>query len=429
MLARRFATLALLLTAACGDDETVTPVVVPPVVVPPLDTGHFCSLPGSVQYFEGGNQVVPGGHPETLSSWLKLPPGFCAHAFGNVGNNRQLRFAPGGELFVASPTVLTTGGGDGGLSAIVFLADDDGDGEADSVQTFLDGIGATQGLLFTEDHFYWQHGTSIFRMPYEKGQRAPSSDAPELVADITIYTSPLHWPKTLDQADDGTIYVANGGDQDEACDPSHPFHGGILKLDGSPGGTPVTRGLRNPIAVRCARGHDQCFAAELAKDYSGAKNGREKLIPIRQDDNWGFPCCASLDLPYSDVTPVPDCSGVTKESEAFVIGNTPFSFDFETGKWSGAWNGNAFVPLHGAAGTWAGAKVVAISMDPTTGLPIEGSNLPGEPMGGMKDFATGWDDGKRAHGRPASITFSPDGRLFLGNDNDGSIIWITPFGT
>ena len=30
------------------------------------------------------------------------------------------------------------------------------------------------------------------------------------------------------------------------------------------------------------------------------------------------------------------------------------------------------------------------------------------------------------HGRPAALTFAPDGRLFLANDNDGSIIWIAP---
>jgi hypothetical protein len=44
----------------------------------------------------------------------------------------------------------------------------------------------------------------------------------------------------------------------------------------------------------------------------------------------------------------------------------------------------------------------------------------------MTDFATGWDDGKQNHGRPASLAFTRDGRLFLGNDNDGTIIWIAP---
>jgi hypothetical protein len=44
----------------------------------------------------------------------------------------------------------------------------------------------------------------------------------------------------------------------------------------------------------------------------------------------------------------------------------------------------------------------------------------------MMDFATGWDDGRQDHGRPAPITFAPDGRMFLGNDNNGAVIWIAP---
>jgi glucose/arabinose dehydrogenase len=221
------------------------------------------------------------------------------------------------------------------------------------------------------------------------------------------------------------MYVGNGGDQSEACDPLHPFHGGILTLDGTPGGTPVAKGLRNPIAVRCARGHDRCFAVELALDGS-APIGREKILPIRQGDDWGFPCCATQNTPYPDLSPTPDCSGVAAESDSFVIGNTPFGIDFEPGVWPAPWTGNAIVTLHGVAGTWVGARIVSVAMDPTTGLPVAGSDLTGSDTGGMSDFATGWDDGQRAHGRPAPLAFTGDGRLFVGNDNDGSIAWIAP---
>ena len=68
-----------------------------------------CALPGSIQFSNRGISIVPGGPPGTPDlSFLKLPAGFCAHYFGTVGNARQLRFAPGGELFVASPTTGTT---------------------------------------------------------------------------------------------------------------------------------------------------------------------------------------------------------------------------------------------------------------------------------------------------------------------------------
>jgi hypothetical protein len=44
----------------------------------------------------------------------------------------------------------------------------------------------------------------------------------------------------------------------------------------------------------------------------------------------------------------------------------------------------------------------------------------------MTDFATGWDDGRQDHGRPGTITFAPDGRLFVGDDQSGMIFWIAP---
>jgi glucose/arabinose dehydrogenase len=49
----------------------------------------------------------------------------------------------------------------------------------------------------------------------------------------------------------------------------------------------------------------------------------------------------------------------------------------------------------------------------------------------MRDFATGWElnaSQDRSHGRPTVVTFAPDGRLFMGNDTNGDIIWMAPFG-
>ncbi|MFZ5897151.1 MAG: PQQ-dependent sugar dehydrogenase [Myxococcota bacterium] len=380
----------------------------------------FCDLPGSIRFTTSGRSVA-GGVSAGKLDFLRLPNGFCAHYFGNVGNPRQMRFAPGGELFVASPTKGTTGGGANGKQAVVVMPDDDRDGEADSTLVFAGGIPATQGMMFTETHFYYQDLTKILRVPYSSGDRAPSA-APEVVAEFKGYQSDLHWQKTLDRADDGTIYVGNGSDQGESCDPGRPFRGGILTLEGNQ----VSKGFRNPIAVRCQRGHNLCFAAELAMDYSGNQGGREKLVPIRQGDDWGFPCCHARNVPAPDVTPTPDCSKTTPEDVAFVIGDTPFSFDFEPGKWPDAYREAIFVPLHGVAGTWLGAKVVAVAVDRSTGLPKKASNLDGSPMGGMSDFATGWDDGTRSHGRPAAVTFAPDGRMFVSNDTNGDIFWVAP---
>jgi glucose/arabinose dehydrogenase len=395
----------------------------PPPYDGPIGTGKFCDLPGSYRTSKDGITLVPGGSSSVDLSFLRLPAGFCAHYFGRVGNPRQLRFAPGGELFVASPTKNTTSSGGGGQSAILILPDDDKNGYAEEPITFLTKLPATQGLLFTATHLYYQNDTRIMRVPYKAGDREPSG-ASEEITNITYYYSTLHWPKVLDQADDGTIYVGNGGDQGEFCEPTHPMHGGILRINSDGTTTPIAKGMRNAIGIRCQRGHNSCYAIELSRDFTAGMGGREKLVPIRQGDDWGFPCCATKNLPYPDINPVPDCSTVAAESDGFVIGSTPFDLDFEKNKWPEPWKGRVYVPLHGANGTWEGARLVGIATDPTTGEPLPGSDLDGGSSGAMADFATGFEG--QLHGRPTEVAFSPDGRLFLSNDVNGDIVWIAP---
>jgi glucose/arabinose dehydrogenase len=395
---------------------------------------------------DGGYHAVSGLTGHDLS-WLTLPPGFCARYFGNMGNCREMRFAPSGELFVASPTTGTTSGGPQGQAAIEVLPDDNNDGFADDALVWRTGLASTQGLLFVDGGFYYQDGTRIMLEPYAPGDRAPTG-TPVQAANITVYVSGGHWPKTLDIADDGTIYVTNGGDEGELCDTTRPFHGGILALDptATGGAREIAKGLRNPIYLRCHHdGNNRCFADELARDYSTSVGGREKLLPVHAGDDWGYPCCASQDLPYTDVCLgcgsfgsdtsanssaqcvasaqcSPLCTAIEPELAGFLIGDTPFGLDFVDNQFPAPWDHRVFIAPHGAFGTWVGARIVAVPIDPATGLP------PLDAGTGKVDFLNGWDDGQHDHGRPADITVSADGRLFISNDQNGDIIWIAPIG-
>jgi glucose/arabinose dehydrogenase len=399
-------------------------------------TGAFCSLPGSVVSTVQGPAMVPGARsPAPDLGWLHLPPGFCAHYFATVKTARQLAFAPSGDLFAASPSKGTTGGAGDGSSAIVVLPDDDHDGVADSNIPFLENLPAVQGLLFDRGFLYYQDFTNIRRVAFRPRDRQPSAVS-EMVTEMTHWPQDdLHWPKVFDRAKDGSLYISNGGAQGDRCDSIGSVRGAIVKLnaDGSTT-TDVAKGFRNPIAMRCEHDHNVCLVVELALDYSGSSKGREKIMPIRQGDDWGYPCCATQDTPYtsvvySDTGKVPDCSRVASETASFLIGDTPFGLDFETGRWPDPWKGRVFVTLHGAYGSWAGARMVAIALDPSTGIPLPATGLPGaDPANrqNLLDFATGWDDGRNDHGRPAPVTFAPDGRLFLGDDQRGLVVWIAP---
>jgi len=419
-------------------------MVVPPDAMPPA--GAFCSLPGSVMSTAQGPAIVPGGDPSLpdLSKWLTVPPGFCAHYYATGHAVRQLRFAPGGDLFAALPSAGTTGGRGDASQSIVVLPDDDHDGVADTTITFLGNMSHTQGLLFTGSYLYYQDdvgGTRISRVVYHAGDRAPAS-SPAQVVDfkaLGVTQDGGHWPKVLDVAQDGTIYVTNGGSQGDVCLSGRPLLGAVYKLNPNGTLTLAATGLRNPIAIRCQADRNVCVVAELAKDYSFAPDfGREKLVPVIPGApvaDWGYPCCATRDIPYSGVMYAdngqsPNCSGVAAENGAFFIGHTPFGLDFETGKWPAPWNNRVYLALHGIVGSFVGARVVAIALDPVTGVPLPASELEGSMTdpSNMLEFATGWDNGKQDHGRPAAVAFAPDGRLFLGDDWKGAVIWIAPIG-
>jgi glucose/arabinose dehydrogenase len=401
--------------------------------------GAFCSLPGSVVATPQGLFVMPGwdAGAHDLASWLKVPVGFCAHYFGTVPETRQLRFAPGGDLFAASPSVGCAGGAQGGHGEVVVLPDDNHDGLADDPHgvTFLSGLPSTQGMMFANGYFYFQagmDGTAIQRVVFKAGDRNPSG-AIEPVTTITAPQAAEHWPRVLDIAQDGTIYISNASGQGETCKSNQPVFGSIWSLGPNGSTSQVARGFRNPIAMRCETNHNVCLVAELALDGSGTEGGREKIVAIRSGDDWGFPCCATHNIPYAGVTyadtgQAPDCSRVAPESASLTIGDTPFGIDFETGVWPAPWTGRVFVALHGHVGTWEGARIVGIRLDPSTGMPMPATDLQGVSTNAddMMDFATGWYEPTLAHGRPAPITFAPDGRMFLGNDINGDVIWMAP---
>ena len=421
-------------TTATGERDAL-----PPISPDAMVEGSYCALPGSVVGTSQGMVVVEGGDASQPSlSWLTVPMGFCAHHFANVPETRQLRTAPGGDLFVASPSQPAAGGASGGLAAIVVLPDDNHDGLAEAPVTFVPNLNQTQGMTFARGYFYYQDGPTIRRVTFQSGDRAPSAPA-EAVTTITALQSSDHFPKGVDVAQDGTVYVTNGSDQGEACNSNRAPIGAVFKVGANGSNSVVTRGFRNPIALRCEANHNVCLVAELAKDGSGGTGGgREKIVVVRQSDDWGFPCCATTSVPYQDMefqdtgqsVKPSDCASVTPEKVSFEIGHTPFAIDFEPGKWPAPWANRAFIALHGVVGSYDGSRVVAIALDPATGLPLQSSDLQAgaSQAPNMMDFVTGWDDGHQDHGRATAVAFGDDGRMYVGDDTKGEIFWIAPIG-
>ena len=349
----------------------------------------------------------------------------CAHEFATVGNTRQFRFAPSGELFVASPTRHTTGGGPAGQAAIVVLPTTMvmalPTHRPSSFATCPPPKGCSLRTVSSSTKTIRVSCASPSQRRSRRGRNVPS-----LAAEVPYYSSTDIGRNCRDQADDGTIYVTNGDDEQLGCDAPAPSGAACSSWMVPLRRSRWRRGFRNPIALRRLRGKNLCYAVELSRDYSGPRGGREKIVPVRDGDDWGFPCCATQNLPFGRSFLARIARRSRRRALSFLIGDTPFGIDFELGKWPAPYTNGAFVPLHGAVETWAGARVVAIAVDPSTGSLQHASDVDGSNTGAMIDFGDGLGRWAVLNGRPAVVAFAADGRLFLGNDSNGQIIWIAP---
>ncbi|MEZ4407140.1 MAG: PQQ-dependent sugar dehydrogenase [Polyangiales bacterium] len=349
-----------------------------------------------------------------------LPFGFCIRRYASLRAARVMAVAPGGELFVSSPSTPTPGGAPIGVGGIVVLSDDDRDGVAET-HTFASGMPDVHGLLFVDGWLYFTRGDGVYRTPYARGQRAIAAGSPQLVTDLRGLSSAARWTHTLARAADGTIYVSQGQYYAFTC-PTAPREGAIYRVDPS-STTPVfvSGGYRNPLFLRCDPSGARCYAAELSDDgWDPATGtlGREKLVVIRDGEDYGYPCCAGRDaLGPPGRSRGASCASVAQELRTWPLHDTPFGIDFERGNFPEPWRGGFFVGLHGAFASWENTKLEWSPVDRATG----------QPTGEWRDFVTGW--GRSSNGvvgRVTDVTFAPDGRLFFTDDQGGGVYWVSP---
>jgi glucose/arabinose dehydrogenase len=343
---------------------------------------------------------------------VSVPEGFCVRRFARVPMARVLAFAPNGDVFVASPGMVSAGGTGPGLGAIVVLPDDDRDGIADDVLRFADGLPTIHGLAFDGDSLLYTLHEGVRRAPYSAGDRRAVTpiDAHALVADLR---GSERWTHTLARADNGAIYVSVGVYGAQTCPQPESRGGRVLRLDANaPSGlSPVMIGLRNPMYLRCLAGGD-CYAMELIDDaWDGAG---ERLLAIRPGDDHGYPCCQDRGLPAPSHASA-SCASVPDALMRITHHHVPFGFDRAPPSWPLPFRGAWFVAQHGEVGSWR-----------ETGIVWSPPNAPSTQPRTLDRFVVGWGRRAPVEGRTADARFAPDGRMFFADDADGAVYWIAP---
>lgn len=369
---------------------------------------------------------------------LALPEGFCAVVVArDIGAARHLAVAGNGDVFVA------VGGRSGG--GVVALRDTTGDGRADLVRRFGEGVG--NGIALHGGYLWYAPHDRVVRWPWQPGQLEPAGEPEVMIRDLPVGG---HRSKSLAFGADGALYVSIGSpsnscqvddraDRSPGKDPCEELatRAGIWRFDPArPGqvqadGRRWATGMRNAVAVAVQPGTGMLWAAIHGRDQLGenwgfsdrdnAEKPAEEFGPVPEGADYGWPYCyhdpdlrRKVDAPEygGDGSRAGRCGGKTDPAIAFPAHWAPNGAAFYTGAMFGAeYEGGAFVAFHGS---WNRAPL------PQAGYRVVFAPFrDGRPTGTWRDFATG--RGGPTSIRPTGLAVGPDGSLYLAADREQAV--------
>ncbi|MDP3275618.1 MAG: hypothetical protein Q8Q09_10515 [Deltaproteobacteria bacterium] len=364
---------------------------------------------------------------------LTVPDGFCVRKYSDVRLARVMALAPNGDLFVAAPTNANATGLSGGPGAIVVLHDDERDGVIEQT-VFAADVPNVHGMVFAEGYLYFTNDREVLRTPYVTGQRRETLAMREFVIGGMVpdgmggtRVDPLtdrfgaggRQTHGLARSVSGRLFATRG--EYSSCSVgaggARAVPTGEVYALGMHSLTRALHGFRNPMYARCHFSRDLCMVAELGEDQT--TGAVEKLLVVPAEPAWmGYPCCYQRGVGPASASGM--CSDVRQEEVSIPIGDTPFGFDWERGRWPAPYRNGVFVALHGSfyTGGFGGAGIVYFPTDPATGVPmrqsavrfVEATN--GRPMPSLQ--------------RPTDVVFAPDGRMFVSDDYGGGVYMIAP---
>lgn len=331
---------------------------------------------------------------------VQVAEGFRLSVFvEELAGPRFIAFGPEGRLFVAERDA----------DRIVVLPDEDGDGKADAVIPFAEGLDSPHSLVYREGSWYIGVPAGVTRLTDADGDLR----AEEIVPIFENRTPGAHNTRTVLFLPDGRMVVALGSSCN-VCEESDPYRAAVTVYDGPDASFPqiYASGLRNAVGLALHPETGQLWATNNGRDFMGDDLPPETVYALEEGGFYGWPYCHSGDLIDPDFGFPGACEGVGQPVVEMQAHSAPLGMVFYTGdSFPEAYRGDLFVAFHGS---WnrsvpTGYKVVRI--------PLEGSSVAGP----VEDFVWGWLSGGAVSGRPVGLAVGPDGALYISDDHGGRI--------
>jgi len=338
---------------------------------------------------------------------LKTPPGWQVNlAASGLGKPRMLYTSPTGGLYVTRRD-----GGD-----VLFLEDKDKDGKFESLVTVVSEFKGVHGITMKDKWMYLCNSKEVRRYPVKPDGTLDIYRKETLIKDLP--DGGQHPNRTMDFGPDGMLYISVGSLCND-CKESDKETAVMLQVDPKTWGRKIyASGLRNTIGFDWHPQTKELWGVDNGGDAKGSEWPPEEVNHIKQGRDYGFPYAyGKREVDKSREDPAGNTKeDVVKNTEPSVLELTahmaPIGFTFFRGASNLPidWSGDALVAWHGS---WNAEKPV--------GFKVQRIHFENGKAVKAEDFLTGFLQGESRFGRPAGITVSKEGTIYISDDASGNI--------
>jgi glucose/arabinose dehydrogenase len=397
---------------AFGANPTI-PLAKPQGAVPTL------KMPTARGWPEGQKPTVaPGLKVNAFATGLKHPRWICGLPNGDVlAAEALLTTEPATTLFdYAMFSTLKRAAAMGeSPNRITLLRDADGDGVAETKNTFLDGLKQPFGMALVGDTFYVGNTDGVVAFSYTAGENRIT----DLGRRLTKHNGGGHWTRSLLLSPDKTRLYIGVGSLTNIADKGMGVEEGraaIHELDLASGKSRIfASGLRNPVGLAWEPQTGALWTVVNERDGLGDETPPDYLTSVRDGGFYGWPYCY-WGKTVDDRVPQDAALVASAIQPDYALGGHTASLGL---CWlpAGVLPGFSDGMVIGQHGSWnrstlSGYKVIFVPF------------ANGRPSGPSREILSGFlaPDERSSFGRPVGVALGPDGSLLVADDV-GNVIW------